>query len=150
MCIQIVSMITAIVSAVASVAAVIIAYLIFRRQRNISLFERRMQIIKDYDKYIYDILPDKEWDGTYRPIDSYKTAELVSLLGPTFASFQMIVMNSADSIKECNDSIVFAKDHGSYNGKTVDDWEQERIDRLMNLRTIFSETLDEVGDVFNI
>ena len=147
---ELASTIAAIISAIASVCAVFIAYLIFRRQRNISLFERRMQIIKDYDIFIYDILPDEEWDGSYRPIDTYKTAELISLLGPKFAGFQMIVMNSADFVGECNKSIQIVKLEGKYNDKTLEEWETLRKERLTNLRTIFSETLDEHENVFRL
>lgn len=147
---ELASTIAAIVSAIASVCAVLIAFLIFRRQRNISLFERRMQIIKDYDRYIFDILPDEEWDGSYRPIDSHKTSELISLFGPDFAGFQMIVMNSADYIVECNKSIQIARLKGQCNDKTIEEWEVLRRERLTNLRTIFSETLEEHGDVFRI
>lgn len=147
---ELASTIAAIVSAIASVCAVLIACLIFRRQRNISLFERRMQIIKDYDRFIFDILTDEEWDGSYHPIDNHKTAELISLFGSKFAGFQMIVMNSADYIGDCNKSIQIARLKGKHNDKTIEEWEGLRRERLRNLRTIFSETLEEHGDVFRV
>lgn len=102
---EIISMISTIVSTVASVAAVIIAIMIFRRQRNISLFEQRMEIMKDYDHFLYDILTDWEWDGSYDPINRHPTYKLVSLFGPEFSEVHLEVMKNADYVVECNKRI---------------------------------------------
>ena len=100
-----ISMIAAIVSALAGVAAVIIAIMIFRRQRNITLFEQRMGILKDYDHFLYDILTDWEWDGTYDPINRHPTYKLVSMFGPEFGAVHLEVLKTADYVEECNKRI---------------------------------------------
>ena len=151
MILELVSEIAAVVSAVASVVAVVIAYLIFRRQRNISLLQQRMEIIKEYDHFLYDCLTAWEWEGSYRPIEKYPTYELVTLFGPEFAPVHLEVLNAADYVADCNAEIRNLEQNAEVDEQSIDELRAQRSERIENTLRFYHEVLDQCyGEMFKV
>lgn len=138
-----ISMIATIVSAAASVAAVIIAYMIFRRQRNISLFQRRMEILRVFETFIIDVLPNTNWDGNIDDLESISSDELTTLFDDHFVSLQAEVFKAANEIYNLNGQIRNELSSDNPNYELVQQLDKDLMDTVLKVLREYRNTIDK-------
>lgn len=82
-------------SGIGAVAAVIVAFIIYQRQKNIALFERRTQILDDFERFVYSVLPNWEWDGSMTLVTKYSEIEIEALFDESIVKLQKDIIKAA-------------------------------------------------------
>lgn len=126
-------------SGIGAAIAVPVTMTIYRRQKRIALFDRRMKILNDFERFVTETLPNWGWDGNQCSIVKYSRDEVVALFDESFGVLQDVIIKTAD---ECNMLIGdynHAQRKGTCRGKTEFQIEQEKMEKEANLRIFFKE-----------
>lgn len=126
-------------SGIGAAIAVPVTMTIYRRQKRIALFDRRMKILNDFERYVTKILPNDGWDGNQCLIVNYSRDEVVALFDESFGALQDLIIKTAD---ECNMLIgdyQHALRKGTCREKTELQIEQEKMEKEASLRIFFKE-----------
>lgn len=113
-------------SGICALIAVIVAIVIYKRQKRIALFERRAQILNDFENFVFLVLPDWDWNGNISKVKKYSEREIESLFDSGMVDLQNEILKSAESCNKIIGDIHYAKRHGTCNGKTESELEKEK------------------------
>lgn len=113
-------------SGIGAVAAVIVAIIIYQRQKKIALFDRRTQILNDFERFVYSVLPNWEWDGTMTLVTKYSEKEVEALFDESIVKLQKDIIKAAESCSILNGDIDHAKKKGTCHDKTEFELEDEK------------------------
>lgn len=114
-------------SGIGAVLAIVTAIFIYRRQKKIAFFERRTKILNDFEIFIFDILPNWDWDGSTQLVKKYSEKEIATLFNEEYVNLQKDILQVACTCNELNGDIEHAKNHGSCHNKTEFELEEEKI-----------------------
>lgn len=114
-------------SGIGAVAAVFAAVRIYFRQKKIALFERRMQILNDFEAFVFNILPTWTWDGSVKLVAKYSEQEVTALFNKEFAELQKDILQTAEICNTLRGDIEHAKRRGTCHNKTESELEAEKI-----------------------
>ncbi len=120
-------------SGIGAVAAVVAAICIYSRQKKIALFERRTQILNDFEHFVFDIFPKWSWDGSTELITKYSEQEIATLFNEDYVNLQKDILQVAYTCNLLIGDIDHAKTHGSCHNKTESELEKEKITREKEL-----------------
>lgn len=137
-------------SGIGAIGAVIVGLYIFFRQKKISLFQRRRQILDDYECFLFDELPNWEWDGKCNRIIRYSDEEIKTLFDESFLSLKLNILSTAEKCNQLLGDIQYAKNHGSCNGKTDYDIECDLTKMIRNTQNEYSLKIDDYCNMFKI
>lgn len=126
-------------SGIGACAAVVVTYIIYRRQKKIALFDRRAHILNDFEHFLFDILPDWEWNGKDDLVSRYTENEITALFDKSYAELQADIIKGADDYDTLLNGIEAARSHGSWKGKSEIELEKERDAKLKELQTNFQK-----------
>ena len=114
-------------SGIGAVAAVIAAICIYFRQKKIALFERRTQILNDFEDFIFNVLPNWEWNGSTKLVTKYSEQEIATLFDEEYVNLQKDILQVADICNRLIGDIDYAKRHGTCHDKMYFELEDEKI-----------------------
>ena len=132
-------------SGIGACVAVIVAVVIYKRQKTIALFDRRTQILNDFEHYIFDELRNWDWDGNTRAISKYTRSEVVALFDESYGQLQDDILKTANECSILFGDIKHAERHGECHGKTADEIEDEKIRKENALGERFKEKRDKAN-----
>ena len=118
-------------SGIGAVAAAILAWVIYRRQEKIALFNRRMQIMDDYERFVLDKLPDWDWRSDVSPITRYSDVEMAALFNQEFVDLRSYILESAQKCSNLHGDLEHATRKGDCKGRSEEDIEKE-ISKLIS------------------
>lgn len=114
-------------SGIGTVIAVFTAIYIYRRQKKIAFFERWTKILNDFENFIFDILPNWDWDGSAKLVEKYSAKEIAALFNEEYVNLQKDILQTANTCNTLIGNIEHAKKHGSCHNKTETELEEEKI-----------------------
>ena len=114
-------------SGIGAIAAVIVAVIIYQRQKRIALFDRRTQILNDFERFVYSVLPNWEWDGSIILVTKYSEGEIEALFDDSIVKLQKDIIKAAELCNVLIGDINYAKRKGTCHDKTEFELEDERI-----------------------
>ena len=114
-------------SGIGAMAAVIVAVIIYQRQKKIALFDRRTQILNDFERFVYSVLPNWDWDGTMTLVTKYSENEVEALFDESIAKLQKDIIKAAESCNVLIGDIDHAKRKGTCHNKTEFELKDEKI-----------------------
>ena len=126
-------------SGIGAVAAVIVAFIIYQRQKNIALFERRTQIMDDFERFVYSVLPNWEWDGSMTLVTKYSEIEIEALFDESIVKLQEDIIKAAESCSALIGDIDHAKRTGTCHAKADLELECEKLSIQENIRKDFTD-----------
>lgn len=126
-------------SGIGAFVAVIAAVCIYYRQKKIALFDRRMQILNDFERFAFDVLPNWEWQGQTELITKYSEQEVVALFNEEYGELQKDIIKTAGSCNMLIGDMDYAKRNGTCHNKTETELENEKINLEKQLQLRFSE-----------
>lgn len=126
-------------SGIGAFTAVIATVCVFYRQKKIALFDRRMQILNDFENFVFNVLPNWEWQGQTNLITKYSEKEVVALFNEEYGELQKDIIKTADSCNMLIGDIEHARSHGVCHNKTDFELEEEKTNLEKELQTRFSE-----------
>lgn len=115
-------------SGIGAFAAVIVAIIIYNRQKKIALFERRSQILNDFEHFTYLILPNWDWDGSISVITKYSEKEIEALFDREIVNLQKDILKAAELCNILLGDIDYAQNHGTCHNKTESELEAEKLE----------------------
>lgn len=86
-------------SGIGATVAVAVTFIIYKRQKRIALFDRRMKILNDFEYFVMEVIPDPKSDISSRFITRYTRNEVVTLFDENFGILQDEIIKAFD---ECN------------------------------------------------
>ena len=110
-----------------AVAAVIVAVIIYQRQKRIALFDRRMQILNDFEQFVFSVLPNWEWDGSKSMVTKYSEKEIEALFDERIVKLQKDIITASNTCNKLIGDIDCAKRKGTCHDKTEFELEEEKI-----------------------
>lgn len=90
-------------------------------------FERRAKILNDFENFIFDILPNWDWDGSAKLVEKYSEKEIAALFNNEYVNLQKDILQVANNCNTLMGDIEHAKEHGSCHSKTETELEEEKI-----------------------
>lgn len=148
--IELVSLVFTIMSGVGSVLAVIVAILIYKRQRKLTLFTRRRQILDDYEHFLLDVLPHWEWDGSCDWIKRFSDEELVALFDEDVLTIKVAIIEACDQCDKLLGDIKYAQTHGHCNGKSDVEIEETLAGLIKATRNFYYNKVASYNSLFKI
>ena len=133
-------------SGIGACVAVIVAIVIYRRQKKIALFDRRVQILNDFEHFLFDIMPNWELNGKDDLVSRYTENEITALFDESYATLQATIIKGADEYDTLLNGIEGAKSNGSWNGKSESDLEDEKDKKLKRLQSQFKQKRNAAYD----
>ena len=125
-------------SGIGAFVAVIAAVCIYYRQKKIALFDRRMQILNDFERFVFDVLPNWKWQGQNDLITKYSDQEVVALFNEEYRVLRQEIIDMASRCNTLIGDINYAKEHGTCRNKTETELEDEKIALEKELQSNFS------------
>lgn len=113
-------------SGIGAVGAVIVAVIIYQRQKKIALFDRRTQILDDFEQFVYSVLPNWEWDGSMTLVTKYSEKEIEALFYESIVNLQKDIIKAAELCNVLIGDIDHAKRKGTCHDKTEFELEDEK------------------------
>lgn len=126
-------------SGIGAMAAVIVAVIIYQRQKKIALFDRRTQILNDFERFVYSVLPNWDWDGTMTLVTKYSENEVEALFDESIAKLQKDIIKAAESCNVLIGDIDHAKRKGTSHNKTEFELKDEKIAIETKIREDFTD-----------
>ena len=130
-------------SGIGAIAAVIATVCIYYRQKKIALFDRRMQILNDFERFVFNVLPSWEWKGQTDLITKYSEQEVVALFNEEYSALQQNIIQTAESCNLLIGDMEHAKSHGTCHNKTDYEIEDEIINLEKELQARFIQKRGE-------
>ena len=126
-------------SGIGAVVAVIVAVIIYQRQKKIALFDRRTQILNDFERFVFSVLPNWEWDGSMTLVAKYSEKEIEALFDESIVKLQKDIINAAKSCNSLIGDIDYAKRKGVCHDKTEFELENEKIVIEKRISKLFTD-----------
>lgn len=113
-------------SGIGAVAAVVATICVYFRQKRIALFERRIQILNDFENFVFNILPDWNWEGTTKLVEKYSEQEIAVLFNKEYVELQKDILRTAQTCNILIGDINYAQNHGTCHNKTENELAEEK------------------------
>ena len=98
-----------------------------------------MQILNDFERFVFDVLPNWEWQGQTELITKYSEQEVVALFNEEYGELQKDIIKTAGSCNMLIGDMDYAKRNGICHNKTETELENEKINLEKQLQLRFSE-----------
>ncbi len=137
-------LIFSILSGIGACFACYISYFIYKRQKNIALFELRMRILSELEVFIYFEVSNWDWNGDMSIFKRFPKEEINALFDESFRKTYELIYEKTKHICRLRGDEIVALRHDSCNGLSLEEIQDKIYYESEELAELYTEAKQRV------